>query len=112
MGSTIDSGSRLRLRDYANFRVFSSSSDEARARRPTDVVLLVFGVVGLGIMSQVSPDTAAVDGFTEWVRSLPGLFNWVWDLTDVKEGVHILTVNLSGFKDQIGIKSQKVIVKK
>ena len=80
MGSTSDSGSRLRLRDYANFRVFSSSSDEARARRPTDVVLLVFGVVGLGIMSQVSPDTAAVDGFTEWVRSLPGLFNWVWDL--------------------------------
>lgn len=39
-------------------------------------------------------------------------FNWVWDLTDVKEGEHILTVNLSGFKDQIGIKSQKVIVTK
>lgn len=35
-------------------------------------------------------------------------FNWVWDLSDVHPGEHILTVNLSGFKDQIGVKSRKI----
>ncbi len=37
-------------------------------------------------------------------------FNWVWDLSNVKEGEHLLTVNVSGFKDQIGILSRKVKV--
>jgi len=39
-------------------------------------------------------------------------FNWVWDLTDVSEGEHVLTVNMSGFKDQIGVLSKKIIVAK
>jgi len=39
-------------------------------------------------------------------------FNWVWDLQDVTEGEHLLTVNLSGFKDQIGLISKKVMVVK
>ena len=37
-------------------------------------------------------------------------FNWVWDLSNVSEGEHILTVNLSGFKDQIGVLSKKINV--
>ena len=37
-------------------------------------------------------------------------FNWVWDLSGVSEGEHILTVNLSGFKDQIGVLSKTVKV--
>lgn len=37
-------------------------------------------------------------------------FNWVWDLSNVSEGEHIFTVNLSGFKDQIGILSKKIAV--
>jgi len=37
-------------------------------------------------------------------------FNWVWDLTNVAEGEHLFTVNLSGFKDQIGVLSRKVKV--
>lgn len=39
-------------------------------------------------------------------------FNWVWDLSNVEEGEHLLTVNLSSFKDQIGILSRKVRVVK
>ncbi len=39
-------------------------------------------------------------------------YNWVWDLSNVKEGEHVLTVNLSSFKDQIGILSRKVRVVK
>ncbi len=37
-------------------------------------------------------------------------FNWVWDLSDVEEGEHVLTVNMSGFKDQIGVLSKRVKV--
>lgn len=39
-------------------------------------------------------------------------FNWVWDLSNVEEGEHLLTVNISGFKDQIGVLSRKVRVVK
>jgi hypothetical protein len=39
-------------------------------------------------------------------------FNWVWDLTDVPAGEHLLTVNLSGFKDQIGVLSRRLVVAK
>jgi len=39
-------------------------------------------------------------------------FNWVWDLSNVDEGEHVLTVNISGFKDQIGVLSRKVKVVK
>jgi len=39
-------------------------------------------------------------------------FNWVWDLSSVEEGEHVLTVNISGFKDQIGVLNRKVTVVK
>lgn len=39
-------------------------------------------------------------------------FNWVWDLSNVTEGEHLLTVNISSFKDQIGVLSRKVKVVK
>jgi len=39
-------------------------------------------------------------------------YNWLWDLSNVAEGEHILTVNVSSFKDQIGIASKKVRVVK
>ena len=39
-------------------------------------------------------------------------FNWVWDLSNVNVGEHVLTVNISGFKDQIGVLSRKVKVVK
>ncbi len=39
-------------------------------------------------------------------------FNWVWDLSNVEEGKYLLTVNISGFKDQIGVLSRRVRVVK
>lgn len=39
-------------------------------------------------------------------------FNWVWDLSNVEEGEHLLTVNISSFQDQIGLLSKKVKVVK
>ncbi len=37
-------------------------------------------------------------------------FNWVWNLSDVPEGEHLLTVNISSFKDQVGVLTRKVRV--
>jgi hypothetical protein len=34
--------------------------------------------------------------------------NWIWNPDNSQEGEHIITVNLSGFKDQIGVASRKV----
>ena len=39
-------------------------------------------------------------------------FNWVWDLAGVKAGEHILTVNVSGFRDQVGVVSRRVKIVK
>ena len=39
-------------------------------------------------------------------------FNWMWDLSNIPEGYHIMTVNLSTFNDQIGVISKKVLVLK
>ena len=39
-------------------------------------------------------------------------FNWVWDLSNVEEGEHLLTINISSFQDQIGLLSKKVKVVK
>ena len=35
-------------------------------------------------------------------------FNWLWNLSNVSEGVHLLTVNITSYKDQIGVVSRKV----
>ncbi len=35
-------------------------------------------------------------------------FNWVWNPVGVKEGEHVVTVNFTGFKGQIGVVSKKV----
>jgi hypothetical protein len=39
-------------------------------------------------------------------------FNWVWDLSNIEEGEHLLTINISSFQDQIGLLSKKVKVVK
>jgi hypothetical protein len=38
-------------------------------------------------------------------------YNWVWNSAEVSEGEHIISVNLASFKDQIGTKSLKVMVR-
>ncbi len=39
-------------------------------------------------------------------------YNWLWKLRDIEPGEHILTVNISSFKDRIGVKSMKIFVEK
>lgn len=39
-------------------------------------------------------------------------YNWQWDLSELHEGEHILTVNVASFRGLVGTASRKVIVKK
>lgn len=37
-------------------------------------------------------------------------YSWIWDVSNLEPGEHVLTVNLSSFSDRIGVRSRKVIV--
>jgi len=39
-------------------------------------------------------------------------YNWQWDLSELHEGEHILTVNVASFRGLVGTASRKVIVRK
>jgi uncharacterized membrane protein YbhN (UPF0104 family) len=61
-------------------RVFSSASDAPRARRPTDVVLVVLALVTIGGMTLVAPGPGHLDAATQrFVQALPGLLGWFWE---------------------------------
>lgn len=60
-------------------RAYSSASDEKRARRPTDVVLLGACLAGLLVLSVAAPGPTTLDeSITELLQSLPGAAGWVW----------------------------------
>ena len=63
-------------------RIFSSASDAPRARRPTDVVLLILSVLGVVILSFFAPGPTAVDRtLSDLISELPGLFGWFWEIS-------------------------------
>ena len=64
-------------------RFFSSASDAARARRPTDAVMLLASIVALTLASVVPQDGTLVVAVTNLVRALPGLLGWFWESCDV-----------------------------
>lgn len=39
-------------------------------------------------------------------------YNWIWDTSQVEPGTYVLTVNLSSFKDQIGVLSKRVKIER
>src|SRR5262245_2316022 len=70
-----------RYKPDLSVRFFSSATDAPRARRPTDVVLLVVSSVGLGLVSLFAPDRTAIDATTsKLVKDLPGLLGWFWEI--------------------------------
>jgi uncharacterized membrane protein YbhN (UPF0104 family) len=69
-----------RYKPDLSIRFFSSSADAARARRPTDVVLVLLAAATLGLVSIAAPDpTAADERITKLVKDLPGLLGWFWE---------------------------------
>jgi uncharacterized membrane protein YbhN (UPF0104 family) len=74
---------RLVREPATHIRFFSSASDAARVRRPTDGVLLFAAVVTVSIASILPEDSSFVTALTDVVRSLPGLFGWFWESCDI-----------------------------
>jgi uncharacterized membrane protein YbhN (UPF0104 family)/tRNA A-37 threonylcarbamoyl transferase component Bud32 len=70
-----------RTKPDLSIRFFSSATDAARVRRPTDVVLFVLSVAGLALVSLFAPDRTAIDETTSrLVKDLPGLLGWFWEI--------------------------------
>ncbi len=60
-------------------RGFSSAADEARARRPTDVLLLLVAVLALLLLTLSAPGPTGLDQpISEVLATLPGLAGLVW----------------------------------
>lgn len=85
---TPEPGSRSRLARLdpralrrADVRIFSSASDAPKARRPTDVVLLVVSVLGVVTLALFAPGPTAIDRtVAELIQELPGLLGWFWEI--------------------------------
>ncbi len=84
MTATASRDDRRRERSGSAFmvRFFSSASDADRARRPTDVVLLILALCGLGLASLGQPGPSRFGrGIQAFIEASPGLFNWFWEIT-------------------------------
>jgi uncharacterized membrane protein YbhN (UPF0104 family)/tRNA A-37 threonylcarbamoyl transferase component Bud32 len=73
---------RWRSPSGPRIRFYSSASDAARARRPTDVLLLTASVASLALatFADHGPDTSG-DAISRFVAALSGLFDWFWELS-------------------------------
>jgi uncharacterized membrane protein YbhN (UPF0104 family) len=83
----------------SDIRIFSSASDAPRARRPTDLVLLVLAILVVVGASFVAPGPTAFDeAVSNVVRLLPGLFGWFWEISyDALIGWAIVLLSLALF---------------
>ena len=62
-------------------RLFSSGVDEPRARRATDVILVVAAAVALGLLSLVAVPQAGYErALISFARAVPGVFDSLWRL--------------------------------
>ncbi len=60
-------------------RAFAVASRPPRFRRPTDVVLLVLSLVVIAVTAwQVESPGDFEKAFTDWLATLPGLFDFLW----------------------------------
>src|SRR5829696_5451428 len=66
---------------HRDIRVFSSTSDAPRSRRPTDMVLLALAVVAVVVLTFPAPGPTSIDSLvSNLVQGLPGLFGWFWEI--------------------------------
>jgi uncharacterized membrane protein YbhN (UPF0104 family)/tRNA A-37 threonylcarbamoyl transferase component Bud32 len=71
-----------RSRTAAGIRVFSSSAQAPRARRPTDVLLLILSIGALVLFAVLYNAGSAEGGpLAHAITSLPGLFGWFWEIS-------------------------------
>jgi uncharacterized membrane protein YbhN (UPF0104 family)/tRNA A-37 threonylcarbamoyl transferase component Bud32 len=64
------------------FRMFSSSAQAQRLRRPTDVVLLVIGVLVVALTTMSAPGPTSIDvALGAVIDELSGALGWLWELS-------------------------------
>ena len=104
------SGRRLLSRAVTPIRFFSSASDAPRARRPTDFVLCIGSIATIAATAALAPDPDDASTTADFIRSLPGLFGWFWEIVYVLAIIWVaalLVAALSGrgrrslFRDQV-----------
>jgi uncharacterized protein (TIRG00374 family) len=80
-------------------RIFSSASDAPRARRPTDIVLLIISVLGIVVLSVPAPGPTKLDtAIAQLVKELPGLIGWFWEISyDLLIGWAVILLVLAMF---------------
>jgi uncharacterized protein (TIRG00374 family) len=73
---------RWRSPSGLRIRFYSSAPDAARARRPTDALLLLASVASLAVaaLADRGPD-AIGDALSRFVAAIPGLFDWFWEIS-------------------------------
>ena len=70
-----------RRRLVRGFRVFSSAADAGRVRRPTDVVLLILGLLGAIALILLAPGPSALDqSLSSMITSLQLYTGWLWQV--------------------------------
>lgn len=70
-----------RYKPDLEIRFYSSSTDAARSRRPTDLVLFLVAAATLGLVSLFAPDPTTADKeLARFIGDLPGLFGWFWEI--------------------------------
>ena len=81
-------------------RLFATPADEPRARRASDVSLLIVGVVGLISLSLAAiPLPGIVRALAALLEEIPSFFDGVWQVTlDVLAVLAVVLVVLSGVR--------------
>src|SRR5512132_2890135 len=74
--ATMDVSKLVREPTRLRIRFFSSPSDSARARRPTDLLLVFVSLITIGSALLLDEGTSA------FVTALPGLLGWFWESCD------------------------------
>lgn len=86
--ATMDVSRLVREPTGLRIRFFSSPSDSARARRPTDLVLVFVSLITIGSALLLDEGTSAFEAaITSFVTALPGLLGWFWESCDALVGV-------------------------
>jgi uncharacterized membrane protein YbhN (UPF0104 family) len=94
-------------------RIFSSAGEARRARRPTDVILLILSVGSLAVLAFLHNAGLAEGGpLARAITALPGLFGWFWELsTDllVVWAGGLLLVVVFGSRGRLGLLRDQVL---
>lgn len=92
-------------------RLFATPADEPRARRASDVSLLIVGVVGLISLSLAAiPLPGIVRALAALLEEIPSFFDGVWQVTlDVLAVLAVVLVVLSGLRGRLTIMRDLVL---